>query len=96
MLCLKLVLARYCYYVLARPNMTDEEYDRLEDGLRQFEEKMPDLKHPLSPTQVPGSDREDSYPQSVRYYAENFCEGGRKHSRQRCMNRPEIEEAVDS
>ena len=89
MLCMKLILARYTYYVLAQPMMEDAEYDRLEDGLRAFEEKMPHLRHPKSPTQVPGSDLADTYPQSVRFYAENFLPGGRKHSRCHCSGKPE-------
>jgi len=87
MLCMKLVLARYAYYVLAVPMMTDEMYDRLEDGLKQFEEQMPQLKHPKSPTMIPGSDNPASYPQSIRWYAENFLEGGSHHDRLPCMNR---------
>lgn len=89
MLCMRLILARYAYYVLAQPMMEDAEYDRLEDGLKAFEEKMPHLRHPKSPTQVPGSDLAHTYPQSVRFYAENFLPGGRKHSRSHCMGRPE-------
>lgn len=89
MLCMRLILARYAYYVLAQPMMTDAEYDKLEDGLRTFEAKMPSLLHPKSPTQVPGSDLPSTYPQSVRWYAENHLPGGRKHSRCFCMNRPE-------
>ena len=90
MLCLKLAVSRYAYYVLAVPVMSDEEYDRLEDGLKKFEEAMPHLVHPRSPTKVPGSDQPSSYPQSVRYYCENFLPGGRKLSRQACMGRDEI------
>ena len=91
MLCLKLVLARYAYYVLAHPIMDDAEYDHLEDGLKAFEAKMPQLRHPQSPTQIPGSDLAHTYPQSVRFYAEHFLEGGRKHSRLHCMGKPELE-----
>ncbi len=94
MLCLKLVLARYSYYVLAQPTMTDAEYDRLEDGLRAFEAKMPHLVHPKSPTKVPGSDLPRTYPQSVRWFAENCLPGGRKHSRCQCMGKPDPEELL--
>ncbi len=85
LLCMKLIVARYAYYVLAVEVMTDAEYDALEDGLRKFEAAMPALVHPKSPTQVPGSDRSEDYPQSVRFYCENFLEGGRKLTRDECL-----------
>jgi hypothetical protein len=84
LLCMKLLCARYAYYVLANEMMTDAEYDRLEDGLKTFEQKMPQLAHPKSPTKVPGSDIASDYPQSVRWYCENRLEGGSKHSRLAC------------
>lgn len=68
-ICMKLLLARYAYYVLARPIMDDAEYDRLEDGLKQLEAQRPDLAHPNSPTRTPGSDNPDDYPRSVHRYA---------------------------
>ena len=92
MLCLKLVVARYAYYVLARPTMDDAEYDRLEDGLKEFEAKMPHMRHPKSPTQIPGSDMAHTYPQSVRFYCENFLPGGRGISRLEAMGRQPLEE----
>lgn len=95
MLCMKLVLARYAYYVLAQPIMDDAEYDHLEDGLKAFEAKMPQMRHPQSPTQIPGSDLPQTYPQSIRFYAENFLPGGRKHTRCQCMGKIEpVEEEL--
>ena len=41
----------YCYYVLARPEISDAGYDRLMQDLRALEENHPDLVTPDSPTQ---------------------------------------------
>ncbi|MFO7262085.1 MAG: NAD-dependent DNA ligase LigA [bacterium] len=41
----------YLYYVLDRPEISDEEYDRLFDALKRIEEQFPDLVTPDSPTQ---------------------------------------------
>lgn len=41
----------YCYYVLARPEISDEEYDRLYDELRRLEDAHPELVVSDSPTQ---------------------------------------------
>ncbi len=41
----------YLYYVLDRPEISDEEYDRLFDALKRIEERFPDLVTPDSPTQ---------------------------------------------
>lgn len=40
----------YCYYVLAKPEITDREYDRLLDELKQIETAHPELVTPDSPT----------------------------------------------
>jgi DNA ligase (NAD+) len=42
------------YYVEARPEISDREYDRLYDELKQLEQKFPDLITPDSPTQRVG------------------------------------------
>jgi DNA ligase (NAD+) len=68
--CLRLLAWRYAYYVLAQPLVSDAEYDAFEDKVRQIESVMPQLKHPKSPTQVPGSDNAEDYPPSVRRWAE--------------------------
>ncbi len=41
----------YRYYVLAKPVISDQEYDRLFARLKQLEEEFPDLVTPDSPTQ---------------------------------------------
>lgn len=41
----------YAYYVLDRPEISDEEYDRLFDELRRLEQAHPELVTPDSPTQ---------------------------------------------
>jgi len=41
----------YLYYVLDKPEISDEEYDRLFDALKRIEERFPDLVTPDSPTQ---------------------------------------------
>jgi NAD-dependent DNA ligase len=73
-LCMTLLVARYQYYVQAAPRMDDAEYDALEDKLRKIEELRPDLRHPRSPTQVPGSDNAADYPSSVRRWCESLVE----------------------
>ncbi len=44
----------YRYYVLAKPIVSDEEYDRLMRELASLEERNPELKTPDSPTQRVG------------------------------------------
>jgi DNA ligase (NAD+) len=44
------------YYVEARPEITDREYDALLDALRQLEEKHPELVTPDSPTRRIGDE----------------------------------------
>ncbi len=44
----------HLYYVLARPEISDREYDRLFDELRRLEADHPDLVTPDSPTQRVG------------------------------------------
>ena len=44
----------YRYYVLARPTISDEEYDRLLRELSDLEEEHPDLRSPDSPAQRVG------------------------------------------
>ena len=41
----------YLYYVLARPEISDGEYDRLFNELKRLEQKYPELITPDSPTQ---------------------------------------------
>jgi DNA ligase (NAD+) len=44
----------YLYYVKDRPEISDEEYDRLFDTLKRLEERFPNLITPDSPTQRVG------------------------------------------
>ena len=44
----------YEYYVLDNPSVSDAEYDRLMQELIMLEEKYPELRSPLSPTQRVG------------------------------------------
>ena len=52
------LLHRYdhCYYVLAQPTVSDQEYDRLFDELLRLEREHPELRQPDSPTARVGSD----------------------------------------
>jgi DNA ligase (NAD+) len=45
----------YLYYVLARPEISDEAYDRLYEGLVRLEAAFPELVTPDSPTQRVGA-----------------------------------------
>ena len=47
---------RYLYHVLDQPNITDESYDSLMQELIGIEEKYPELKTPLSPSQRVGGE----------------------------------------
>jgi DNA ligase (NAD+) len=51
------------YYVLNRPSVSDREYDRLFERLRELEEAHPDLRRPDSPTQRVGSDLSHELPE---------------------------------
>ena len=51
----------HAYYVLGRPEISDFEFDRLEQELRELEARHPELITPDSPTQrVGGGPVEDS------------------------------------
>ncbi len=52
------------YYVLSRPSVSDQEYDRLFDRLRALEEQHPELRLPDSPTQRVGSDLTQTLPEA--------------------------------
>lgn len=56
------------YYVLDRPEISDEAYDRLFEELKGFEEAFPGLVTPDSPTQRVGGTPLPSFPQ-VRHLA---------------------------
>ncbi len=54
---------QYEYYVLNKPGVSDQEYDRLFDRLLLIEQTYPHLKKDDSPTQRVGSDLESSLPE---------------------------------
>ncbi len=55
---------RYLYYVLARPEIADGEYDALERELQQLEAARPELVTPDSPTQRVGFPVQGDFPQA--------------------------------
>jgi DNA ligase (NAD+) len=59
------LLARYQheYYVLARPSVGDQEYDRLFDRLLELEKRFPELRRSDSPTLRVGSDLTQELPE---------------------------------
>ncbi|MEY2608647.1 MAG: ligase [Verrucomicrobiota bacterium] len=52
----------YLYYVLARPEISDREYDRLYAELERLEKRFPDLITPDSPTQRVGGQPLKAFP----------------------------------
>ncbi len=54
---------RYLYYVLARPEISDAEYDRLERELAALEREFPELVTPDSPTRRVGHPVTGEFPQ---------------------------------
>ena len=53
------------YYVLAAPEISDQEYDALERELRELEAEFPDLVTPTSPTQRVGETPSTEFPTFV-------------------------------
>lgn len=51
----------YEYYVLDNPSVTDAEYDRLMQELMALEDKYPELRSPLSPSQRVGGIVQDEF-----------------------------------
>lgn len=51
------------YYVLNKPTISDQEFDRLMRELQDLEDSYPQYKDPLSPTQRVGSDLSDGFKQ---------------------------------
>jgi DNA ligase (NAD+) len=51
------------YYVLSRPSVSDQEYDRLFDALLRLEESYPQLRRSDSPSQRVGSDLSQELPE---------------------------------
>lgn len=50
------------YYILAQPIISDAEFDRLEQELKEMEARYPHLADPNSPTQRVGAPPVDSFP----------------------------------
>jgi DNA ligase (NAD+) len=55
----------HLYYVLAKPEISDEQYDALERELRELEAEFPDLVTPTSPTQRVGEKPSSEFPAVV-------------------------------
>ncbi|MCU0277101.1 MAG: hypothetical protein MUF02_09695 [Acidobacteria bacterium] len=51
------------YYVQARPEIRDEEYDRLLDELLRLEQRFPQYASPNSPSRRVGSDLDNAFPE---------------------------------
>ncbi|MFP4311077.1 MAG: NAD-dependent DNA ligase LigA [Nitriliruptoraceae bacterium] len=54
--------ARYRYYVLSAPDLTDADFDALVRELEELEEAHPELKTPSSPTQQVGAPPDTAFP----------------------------------
>ena len=55
----------HLYYVLAKPEISDEKYDALERELRELEAEFPDLVTSTSPTQRVGERPSTDFPAFV-------------------------------
>ena len=53
----------YLYYVLDRPEISDEEFDQLYEKLKRFEKMHPELITPDSPTQRVGGQPVEGFAQ---------------------------------
>jgi len=65
-LCSELHRHDYLYYVLAQPEISDEQYDRMMRELQNLEEQYPELITPDSPTQRVGGEPTKEFP-AVEY-----------------------------
>jgi len=59
----ELLRHQYLYYVLAHPEISDREYDRMFDELVDLERRHPDFAHANSPTARIGSDLDHDFPE---------------------------------
>lgn len=66
-MCMQILRHRFLYYVLAKPIISDFEYDALESKLREFESAHPDLVHPKTPTKFVGSNLPWDYPLGIQH-----------------------------
>lgn len=74
----------HLYYVENKPEITDREYDRLFQSLKELEKHYPELITPISPTQRVGATPKDGF---VRVRHES-----RMYSLDNTYNRGEVEE----
>ena len=58
----------HLYYVQAQPEISDFEYDRLMQELRDLEEQHPEMADPGSPSQRVGSDTDSTFVQVKHMY----------------------------
>lgn len=66
------LIQRFWYYILHTPQVSDTEYDEIENLVRELEETYPySLDHPYSPTKKVGSESLIDYPPSI--YTSFFC-----------------------
>jgi DNA ligase (NAD+) len=59
----ELLRHQHLYYTLARPEVSDKEYDRLLDELLLLEKRFPQFASPNSPSRRVGSDLDNSFPE---------------------------------
>ncbi|MBN2346785.1 MAG: NAD-dependent DNA ligase LigA [Candidatus Aminicenantes bacterium] len=59
----ELLRHQHLYHVLARPEISDAEYDRLLDELLRLEKRFPQLASPNSPSRRVGSDLDNAFPE---------------------------------
>lgn len=59
----ELLRHQHRYYVLARPEISDAEYDRLLDELLLLEKRYPQFAGPNSPSRRVGSDLDNAFPE---------------------------------
>ena len=59
----ELLRHQHLYYVLARPEISDREYDRLLDELLLLEKRFPRFASPNSPSRRIGSDLDNAFPE---------------------------------
>ncbi|MCX6557628.1 MAG: NAD-dependent DNA ligase LigA [Candidatus Aminicenantes bacterium] len=61
----QLLKQQYLYYVQARPEISDEAYDRMFDELLRLEKKFPQYAGANSPTRRIGSDLDNAFPEKA-------------------------------
>jgi len=61
----ELLRHQYLYYVLARPEIRDEEYDRMFDELLRLEKEFPQYASVNSPSRRIGSDLDSTFPEKT-------------------------------